>query len=335
MTMIAPGELIAGKYAVECELGRGGEAIVVAANDTVSGQRVALKLPRRDVAQDREAVGRFAREARILEQIRSEHVLRLLEARLFGAEQPFLVVEHLEGSDLAAVVARRGNLTVTEACDYLGQACVGLAAAHAHGIIHRDLKPSNLFLTSPGCDAPLVKVIDFGFAELRGVASHPAAGSFLRGSPAFMPPEQLRAECAADVRGDIWALGTVLFTLLTGSSPFQRRYLTDTCQAVLSGDIPELGALRAVPHDLAAVIQRCLAVEPDQRFSSVAELCFAIAPFAGARAWDRAERARLQLMAPGERRRSGRVTDFAEQRVRRARAARLRICEQVGEEAFR
>jgi len=282
--MIKPGQLLASKYAVERVIGRGGGGIVVAAKHEPLALRVALKFLRPDAWQDPEMRRRFLREAQIAATTRSAHVVRGLGIDTLPDGQPFLVMELLEGCDLAALLGPRGRLPRREAVDYVRQACAGLADVHALGIVHRDVKPSNLFLSLAADGSKRVKIIDFGMAELAANASAAANGltpnSIDMGSPPFVAPEQLRAERGADAKSDLWALGAVLFTLLAGHSPFERRYLSETYRAILSGDVPDLTTVRAdVERPLAAIVERCLAADRERRFASMNELRAALAPF--------------------------------------------------------
>lgn len=279
MTKVQAGELIDGKYLVERTVGRGGEGVVVTALHVRLGCRVALKLLRAEASREPETLARFVREGQLLARIRSEHVVRVLDVGRLPSAEPVLVMEYLAGVDLAALLHARGPLPVVEAVDLVRQACCGVSAAHRLGIVHRDLKPANLFLAYVADAAPLVKVLDFGFAleESSALASDGA----VMGSPPFMAPELLRAERPGDARSDIWSLGAVLFALLAGRSPFERRYLSETCGAILCGDVPELRAVRPdVPRSLAAVVSRCLASDPERRFQSMRELAAELAlPF--------------------------------------------------------
>lgn len=294
MSMIEPGAILAGKYAVECVVGRGGAGIVLAARHTTLKCRVAVKLLRTDSACDAETSARFVREGQIAAQIQSEHVARVLDAGTLPNGAPFLVMEYLEGCDLSALLQLNGPLSIEAAVEYVKQACAGLAAAHALDIVHRDLKPSNLFLTSLPDGSPLVKLIDFGIAEVKGALPSTCSENDLAvmGSLPFMAPEQLRGDRCIDRRSDIWALGAVLFALFSGRSPFERRYLTETCLAILTADLPDLSTLQpGLPRELGALIERCLAPEPEQRFACVAELDAALTPFS-ARARASSERQR-------------------------------------------
>jgi len=288
--MIRPGQLLASKYAVKRVIGRGGGGIVVAAEHEPPELRVALKFLRPDSWRDPEVRRRFLREGQIAAAVRSAHVVRVLGIDTLPDGEPFLVMELLEGCDLAALLGARGRLPRREAVDYVRQACAGLADVHALGIVHRDVKPSNLFLSRAADGSKRVKIVDFGMAELTANATQTANGlapnSIDMGSPPFVAPEQLRAEGGADAKSDVWALGAVLFTLLAGRSPFERRYLSETYRAILSGDVPDLTRERAdVERPLAAIVERCLAADREQRFASMRELRTALTPFSSQPSW--------------------------------------------------
>ncbi|HKO49130.1 MAG TPA: serine/threonine-protein kinase [Polyangiaceae bacterium] len=287
--MIWNEKLLEDNYALERVIGCGGAGIVVAARHKRLGLRVALKFLRPDRPRAADVVKRFVREGQLTARIQNAHVTRMLDIGRLPDGEPFLVMEYLEGCDLAALLEARGPLACGEAVAYVRQACVGLTASHAVGIIHRDLKPSNLFLTLAPNGAPLLKILDFGIAEqLANTSTSPDANTQQltvnpsdMGSPPFVAPEQLRAERHADPKSDLWALGAALFTLLAGRSPFERPYLSETYLAILSGRVPDLTALRPeIGRPLAAIVERCLAADPEQRFASAAELNAALAPFA-------------------------------------------------------
>src|SRR5258708_28455864 len=163
---VQPGELVAGKYRIERVLGEGGMGVVVAAHHEGLEERVAIKFLLSDVAQDSEHGKRFTREARAAAKIRSEHVVHVTDVGRLENGTPFIVMEYLEGTDLGALVARRGPLPIADALDYLLQACEAIAVAHSLGIVHRDLKPANLFLSTRPDGSPCVKVLDFGISKV-------------------------------------------------------------------------------------------------------------------------------------------------------------------------
>ena len=280
------GQLIAGKYRVEQTIGRGGMGIVMAALHEQLNQRVALKFLTDNAYQQPEAVARFVREARAAVQIQSEHVARVMDVGTLDNGAPYMVMEYLRGRDLKEVSTRRGPMPVSEAVDYVLQACDAVAEAHSLGIVHRDLKPSNLFLTERPDGTPMVKVLDFGISKAlhpgeRGSQMQMTASAAIMGSPQYMSPEQIRSSKNVDARADVWALGTILHELLTGSPA----YVADTVPGLLAMIVadapPPLSAQRPdAPAELEATILRCLQKDREQRFSSVAGLARSLERFA-------------------------------------------------------
>ncbi len=279
----APGTTIGGKYRVEEVLGRGGMGVVLGARHEVLGHRVAIKLLASAAGANPTQVARFLREARATLELKSEHVVRVLDEGKTDEGAPFLVMEHLEGEDLHRLISRRGPLPLEEAVEYVLEACDAMVEAHARGIVHRDLKPSNLFLTTRGDGRPLVKVLDFGISKL---ATQEGEGELtetlaILGSPGYMAPEQIRNAKHADHRADVWGFGVVLFRLLTRAPAFEGEGAMGLCAAILSDPPKKLRALRPeLPAELEAVIARCLEKDPVQRFQSVTDLARALAPFA-------------------------------------------------------
>ncbi|HEY1954989.1 MAG TPA: serine/threonine-protein kinase [Polyangiaceae bacterium] len=303
--------LLAGKYRMERVLGQGGMGVVVAAMHTALDERVAIKLLLPEALASAETVARFQREARAAVRIKSEHVARVidvgsvdpaalpLQAALGIPLQPgapFMVMEYLEGQDLAAVLRAAGPIALTDSVMYVAQAIEAIAEAHSLGIIHRDLKPSNLFLTRRPDGTPLVKVLDFGISKAAVPGAMDAAmttTSAVLGSPMYMAPEQMIASREVDGRTDVWALGVVLYQLLTGRGPFNGTTMTELCARILQEPHAPIRATRPdVPGEIEAVVARCLEKDRTRRFASVADLAEAIAPFGGQAAALSAERAR-------------------------------------------
>jgi serine/threonine protein kinase len=160
------GDIILAKYEVVRVLGKGGMGVVLAARHLELDELVALKFPHPSVRDKPELSARFAREARTGIRIKNEHVARILDVGTVDGV-PFIVMEYLDGHDLAVMLVARGPLPVAEAVDLLLQACEGVNEAHMLGIVHRDLKPANLFLTAAADGAPFVKVLDFGISKSR------------------------------------------------------------------------------------------------------------------------------------------------------------------------
>jgi hypothetical protein len=279
------GEMLADKYRVERVLGEGGMGRVLLAFHTGLDQRVAVKLLQPGLAQrDPTATERFKREARTSARIRHEHVCRVLDAGSLGDGTPYLAMEYLEGKDLGDELAARGRLPAAEAAGLVRQACLGVQEAHRLGIVHRDLKPQNLFLTRSESGAPLLKVLDFGISKLQsddGPGRKLTRTSALVGSPLYMPPEQLRADKDLDGRADVWALGAILYELVTGVPPFSGESMPQLIHAVLHTDPRPFEALGIqAPGGLEAVIARALQKDPAQRIASARELADALVPYA-------------------------------------------------------
>lgn len=282
------GDIVAGKYQVERVLGKGGMGVVVAARHTSLRQHVAVKFLLPKALTLPGAAERFLREARAAVAIKSEHVARVLDVGALESGEPYMVMEYLTGTDFGQLLKTRGPLPAREAVDYLLQASEALAEAHAVGVIHRDLKPGNLFLTSRADGSPLVKVLDFGLSKAMkpGEDEHSlTAPDIIVGSPHYMSPEQLKSLKQVDARTDVWALGVILYQLLSARRPFEADSLVGTCARIAADAPTPLRERKAdVPAELEAIILRCLEKDLDKRVQSVADLARLLAPFGSERA---------------------------------------------------
>jgi serine/threonine-protein kinase len=278
------GTILAGKYRVDRVLGQGGMGIVVKATHLQLEQPVALKFLQPRGMENPAIVARFAREAKALAKLKSDHVAHVSDVGNLESGAPYIVMEYLDGEDLASLLDRRGPLSIDEAVGYVLQACEGMAEAHEARIVHRDLKPANLFLATSGDgSAPVVKVLDFGIAK---ALDDDTAGALTKtssvfGSAYYMAPEQMRNAKACDERTDVWALGVILYELLTGRVPFEGESVHQVVAAVLEKNRLAVHALRPdVPRELEAVIDRALVNDPAARTASVLELARGLLPFA-------------------------------------------------------
>jgi hypothetical protein len=274
--VLQPGMIIGGRFHVDRVLGAGGMGVVVQATHTELGQQVALKVLHDELAQNPNIVARFLREAKAVATLRTEHVCRVFDVGRLDSGSPFIVMEMLDGADLGAAAMKGVPMTI--AVEYVIQACVALAEAHAAGLVHRDIKPPNLFVVRKPDGGPLVKVLDFGIAKAATAAEAKLTHTTsTMGSPGYMSPEQIRSTRDVDLRTDIWALGVTLYQLLSGRVPFGGTQLAEIAVAVMTAAPPPL----QVDPKLAAVVMRCLEKEPEKRFASVAELAVALMPFGG------------------------------------------------------
>jgi serine/threonine protein kinase len=200
-------------------------------------------------------------------------------------------MEFLDGLDLACWLKTQGSLSIEQAVDFLLQACIAVAEAHSLGIVHRDLKPSNLFCVRRADGQPVIKVLDFGISKIGdGESSRSDSGratetNAAMGSPFYMSPEQMRSSRDADLRTDIWALGVILFELLTRRVPFYGEALPQLCMQITLEEPPSVRSFRPdVPPALAAVIGKCLEKDREKRFQNVAELAEVLQEFGSSQA---------------------------------------------------
>jgi serine/threonine-protein kinase len=298
LSPIGPGDVLAGKYRVERVIGAGGMGVVVAAKHLQLDQTVALKfMTLRSPAADE----RFLREARAAARLKSEHAAKVHDVGNLEDGAPYMVMEYLEGSDLNEVLRAHGALPIEDAVGYVMQACEALGEAHALGIVHRDLKPHNLFLTIGVGGRPKIKVLDFGISKTQDGELALTKSSDIVGTPVYMSPEQLRSSKDVDARADIWALGAVLYELVTGRLPFEAENVAHLCSMVLSERPRPPHELRAeIPERLSDAIMRCLSRDPAARFPGVVELVADLEPFAPA--WGTIDRVRwVPSMVPSGR----------------------------------
>src|SRR5499427_589809 len=169
---VSVGDLIAEKYIVEAVLGEGGMGAVVRARHAALGSRVAIKFMHYELASDDELRARFRAEAERVAQMQSEHIAMVFDVGELPNGVPYIVMEYVEGRDLANMLQERGPLPVVEAVDYLLQACEGIAEAHSRGIVHRDIKPANLLVARLRDGSTVVKVLDFGIAKILPTTTH-------------------------------------------------------------------------------------------------------------------------------------------------------------------
>jgi len=283
---VLPGDVIVGKYRVERILGQGGMGIVVAAVHIHLDERVAIKLLRPEGAAKGEAAERFMREARAAVKIKSQHVAKVLDVGVMADGRPYMVMEYLEGRDLGEELDRNGPMPEAVAVDYVLQACDALAEAHKRGIVHRDLKPSNLFLCK-NQKPPIVKLLDFGVSKfkdnslLANTSPSLTAEAALLGTPYYMSPEQIRSAKDVDERADVWALGVILYELISGRVPFDGESATGVLAAIC-GDKPKPlhEVCKTVSADVSEIVGACLAKNLEERMPNVRELVRALAAVA-------------------------------------------------------
>ncbi len=274
--VVAIGEVVGGKYVIGPRLGHGAMGVVFRARHEQLGRDVAIKVLHAGALASPVAIARFEREARAAASLQSEHVARVLDIGRLASGVPFIVMELLDGRDLAAILRDLGRLPVDEAVDAILQACDAMAEAHARGIVHRDLKPANLFVATRANGTRIVKVVDFGISKAQGSLPSLALTSSVAfmGSPLYMSPEQLNDSRGVDPRADVWALGVTLYELLAGRPPFVAEGFAELCARIITEEPISLCTLRpdAVTPSVDRVVARCLRKDPAQRITDGEEL---------------------------------------------------------------
>ena len=277
---MSAGRIIASKYRLLYELGRGGMGAVWLAEHLALRVHVAVKLIDPGLAVSQDAVRRFEREARTAASLRSPHVVQVLD---FGvdARTPYLVMEYLIGQSLGARLAERRTLPPSELWDIVSQVGRAMTRAHASGYIHRDLKPDNVFLVDDD-DEVFVKVLDFGLAKALEGAESPSHRSLTRtgtviGTPRHMSPEQAVGG-VVDHRSDLWSLGVMTFQALTGRFPFDGKTIPALLRAICFDPIVIPSRVATVPRGFDAWFAHAVTREPDKRFQTAKEMVEALEP---------------------------------------------------------
>ena len=267
---------------VDKVIGTGAMAVLLRATLDATGETVAVKLLLPRHMSNPEVAERFVREGETMASFASPYLPKILSLGTTDSGQPYIVMELLKGADLEDVLRSPRRLSVREAVAYVRDACEGVAVAHDHGVVHRDIKPSNLFLAEEADGTERVKLLDFGIAKLSpGLARGKRTSTQLvLGTSQYMSPEQIQCSANVDVGADIWALGVVLFELMTKRVPFEASTALATMQAILRERHPRISCAGELPPGLVAVIDRCLEKVARDRFPSVRELSRALAPYA-------------------------------------------------------
>ncbi len=277
------GRILHDRYRLIRPVGHGSQASVWVAEHLALTTTVAVKLIDPELAKKESARERFRREATAAAQLRSAHVVQILDHGIEG-DQPFIVMELLDGEDLFERLTHRTRISLRETSKIVTQVARALTRAHAAGIVHRDLKPENIFLV-PNDDDEVVKVLDFGVAKFKdpGKAAMQRTGlGTLIGTPHYMSPEQVKGISEIDYRADLWALGVIAFQCVTGEMPFDSEGVGDLLIKISVGEMPVPSkVLPSVPANFDAWFARACDREPAKRFQSAREMAVALGGVVG------------------------------------------------------
>src|SRR6185437_10806333 len=276
---IPVGTVLAGKYRITREIGRGGMAAVYEAANVDIGKRVAIKVLAQELTTSAVVVERFLREARAAAAIRSPYICDIYDSGRLDDGRPFLVLELLEGESLYERMTKIRWLDIETTVSIVTQVCRGLTKAHAANIVHRDLKPENIFLTKDEESQLLSKILDFGLAKF--YTSMDAEGPQARltregavfGTPAYMSPEQVRGQGAVDHRADLWALGCIVYECFTGRTVWSTEQgVAMTFAQIASAPLPRPAQYRPdLPESFTTWFDQALDRNIEKRFQSAKE----------------------------------------------------------------
>ncbi len=260
-------------YEILSTLGAGGMGVVYAGRQPDIGKRVAVKVLRGEMSMDRDLVERFVGEARAVNEIRHRSIVDIFGFGRLDDGRYYLVMEQLEGRSFEQLLADERKVSIPKVLDWTAQILEALDAAHAAGVIHRDLKPSNLFLVELPRQTPYVKLLDFGIAKLIGNGrSQRTQGAMMIGSPDYMAPEQVIGG-PVTFATDLYALGCVMFELISGKKPFQGKQISYVLGAKLNGATPSLAKVEpALPADLVRLVEWLMERDPKHRPQTAEEV---------------------------------------------------------------
>ena len=275
------GHVLEGKYRVIDLLARGGMGVVYTGIHETTGRKLAVKFIHPEASMNKRAVSRFENEARIAAMVRHRNIRTILDVGSTPDRVHYIVMEYLDGESLGELIKRERDLPVSEALAITNQILDSLKAVHAKKIVHRDLKPDNVFLASETGGTRIVKVLDFGLSRLSSAKeTQPMritrAGTVV-GTPMYMAPEQARGQRSIDRRVDLFAVGVILYRLLTGRQPFEARTYNQYLLAVTT-QVPEKPSKirKDLPPALDEIVEKALAKEPDDRFQDALQFSDAL-----------------------------------------------------------
>ncbi len=287
---LLPGATVAGRFRVVRKLGEGGMGAVYAAVNISTNRSVALKVMHPEYAAKKDIVRRFKREAKAATAINHPNVIEVLDVVETETGETVMVMELLQGEPLDALLDRRGALPLGEVCRIMVPVVAAVGAAHARGIVHRDLKPENIFLSTGLNGLPTPKVLDFGIAKIldpsqineRSTKSGATRTGSMLGTPHYMSVEQACGERDIDHRTDVWSVGVILYVMLAGRRPYDGDNFGQILKALMTHvPTPLSEIVPGLPHDVAALVDRCMRKPRDQRPVDLREVYAVLGAYAG------------------------------------------------------
>ncbi len=270
------GRVLNERYSIVKPLARGGMGTVYLGKHLFIGRPLAIKILNEEYLGDHDIVARFYREAQAAVTIGHKNIIDILDVGVTAQGNPFLVMEYLEGESVRSLLKRRGPLSLETVCGILEPVLHALKAAHEVGIVHRDLKPDNIFLAYQSDGPPLVKLIDFGISKILSLTEQQTlltrSGAVL-GTPQYISPEQAQGLDDVNHRADIYAVGAILYEMLTGKHPFKSSNFHHLILQIVGGDARDPSALYAgFPVEAQPIIARAMSKSPDHRYQTAEEM---------------------------------------------------------------
>ena len=285
------GQTLDGRYHIERKIGEGGMGVVYAARHLIIERPLAVKVLKREVARDQSTIKRFVQEAKAASRIGHPHIVDVTDFGTTPDGLTYSVMEYVDGSTLSSAIKLSAPLPLERILPIAAQIAQALGAAHAKGIVHRDLKPENIFLINRDGRRDFVKIVDFGIAKVTPIDSNaPAEGPRLTragavfGTPEYMAPEQAAGRSDTDGRVDVYALGTIMYEMLTGRVPHKSESMVRTLAMQMLDPIEPPSKVRPDLHvapEVEAVVMRALAKKREHRYQTMSELYDAIKSVAG------------------------------------------------------
>jgi serine/threonine protein kinase len=277
---VGVGDILGDRYRLERLVGPGGISVAYAGWDVHLDRAVVIRLIREELYREPAALEQLLQDLRLALQVNSPALARLLDAGMLSGNRPFVVFEQVDGEDLGEFLGRWGALPVERAADLVLQACEGLAEVHRLPLVHRELKPSNLLVTTGPDGALGIKILGLGLAhDSAGAAGRQSAATAADGAAHYWAPEQVQGG-AVDARADVWALGALLYQMVSGVEAFRGATWPQISVRVLAGKVAPLSSIVAgVSPEFERVVERCLARDAELRFTDVVELAEVLVPF--------------------------------------------------------
>ena len=276
--MLKAGEIFAERYRVVYKIGSGGFGSVYKAEDLILQRTVAIKLMHIDQASERDLI-RFQSEGRLTAKLSHTSIVSILDFKIDSGNQPYLVLEYIQGTSLSDILRDSGNLDLETSVPVFMQIIEALSHAHSHGVIHRDLKPSNVLVERLDDDLERVKVVDFGIARSGDTDLKLTASGSGIGSPFYMSPEQARG-VGDSPSCDVYSLGCLMYETLTGDVPFKGETALETLILHSKEPVPPMGSsLIEIPPEFEGIVRTCLEKDPSDRYQSMSEVRSAIEEF--------------------------------------------------------